>query len=86
MFGLLFKHSNQGGDLCAFKTRTELVNKTANENEWMLLPTLSLMFVIKQTMKMNNAFFVKCSSSYVIKSMFTVIMNGIFANYLQIMF
>ena len=52
----------------------------------MLLPTLSLMFVIKQTMKMNNAFFVKCSSSYVIKSMFTVIMNGIFANYLQIMF
>jgi hypothetical protein len=61
-----------------------LVNKTANENEWMLLPTL--MFVIKQTMKMNNTFFVKCSSSYVIKSMFTVIMNGIFANYLQIMF
>ena len=84
MFGLLFKHSNQGGDLCAFKTRTELVNKTANENEWMLLPTL--MFVIKQTMKMNNTFFVKCSSSYVIKSMYTVIINGIFANYLQIMF
>jgi hypothetical protein len=33
MFGLLFKHNNQGGDLCAFKNRTELVNKTANENE-----------------------------------------------------
>jgi hypothetical protein len=35
---------------------------------------------------MNNAFFVKCSSSYIIKSMFTVIVNGIFANYLQTMF
>ena len=84
MFRLLFKHNNQGGDLCAFKTRTELVNKTANENGWMLLPTL--MFVIKKIMKMNNAFFVKCSSSYIIKSMFTVIVNGIFANYLQTMF